>query len=88
MVHFWLGIHGDDQRRLHQLCRRHDGPHSSVQAIHTDLDLITAQVLGAFEAGFIPSLIVYLTTFYTRGELAKRVAAFYSCNVISGAFSG
>lgn len=28
-------------------------------------------VLGAFEAGFAASLIFYLTTFYTRGELGK-----------------
>lgn len=45
-------------------------------------------ILGAFEAGFIPSLMLLLTSFYTRGELAKRVAVFYSCNAISGAFSG
>lgn len=45
-------------------------------------------VLGVFEAGFIPSLMLLLTSFYTRGELAKRVAVFYSCNAISGAFSG
>jgi hypothetical protein len=30
-----------------------------------------ATVLGAFEAGFAASLIFYLTTFYTRGELGK-----------------
>ncbi|WVQ84747.1 hypothetical protein IAT38_006904 [Cryptococcus sp. DSM 104549] len=45
-------------------------------------------LLGAFEAGFAASLIFYLTTFYTRGELAVRIAAFYSCNALSGAFSG
>lgn len=28
-------------------------------------------LLGAFEAGFAASLIYYLTTFYTRGELGK-----------------
>ncbi|KAK4687543.1 hypothetical protein P7C73_g2583, partial [Tremellales sp. Uapishka_1] len=45
-------------------------------------------LLGVFEAGFAASLIFYLTNFYTRGELGKRVAAFYSCNALSGAFSG
>ncbi|WVQ75736.1 hypothetical protein IAR50_005367 [Cryptococcus sp. DSM 104548] len=45
-------------------------------------------LLGAFEAGFAASLIYYLTTFYTRGELGKRIAVFYSCNALSGAFSG
>ncbi|KAK8870117.1 hypothetical protein IAR55_000687 [Kwoniella newhampshirensis] len=50
--------------------------------------LVVRLLLGAFEAGFAASLIYYLTTFYTRGELGKRIAAFYSCNAISGAFSG
>lgn len=45
-------------------------------------------LLGAFEAGFAASLVFYLTTFYTRGELGKRIAVFYSCNCLSGAFSG
>ncbi|WVQ84746.1 hypothetical protein IAT38_006903 [Cryptococcus sp. DSM 104549] len=45
-------------------------------------------LLGSFEAGFAASLIFYLTTFYTRGELGTRIAAFYSCNALSGAFSG
>jgi MFS family permease len=45
-------------------------------------------VLGAFEAGFAASVIFYLTTFYQRGELGMRIAAFYSCNALSGAFSG
>ncbi|OWZ33331.1 high-affinity nicotinic acid transporter [Cryptococcus neoformans C23] len=50
--------------------------------------LVVRLILGAFEAGFAASLIFYLTTFYTRGELGKRVAAFYSCQALSGAFSG
>ncbi|CAD6586628.1 MAG: hypothetical protein CYPHOPRED_003619, partial [Cyphobasidiales sp. Tagirdzhanova-0007] len=40
--------------------------------------LIIRILLGTFEAGFAASLIFYLTTFYTRGELSKRIAAFYS----------
>ncbi|WWC93891.1 hypothetical protein V866_000728 [Kwoniella sp. B9012] len=50
--------------------------------------LVTRFLLGVFEAGFAPTLIYYLTGWYTRGELAKRVAVFYSCNALSGAFSG
>ncbi|RDW78369.1 hypothetical protein BP5796_06221 [Coleophoma crateriformis] len=50
--------------------------------------LVIRLLLGAFEAGFAASLIFYLTTFYTRGELGKRIAVFYSCNALSGAFSG
>lgn len=42
------------------------------------IELTDATVLGAFEAGFAASLIFYLTTFYTRGELGKvsRVARY------------
>lgn len=45
-------------------------------------------VLGVFEAGFAASLIFYLTTFYTRGELGTRISVFYSCQALSGSFSG
>lgn len=45
-------------------------------------------VLGAFEAGFAASLIFYLTTFYTRGELGARIAIFYSVQALAGSFSG
>ncbi|WRT66064.1 uncharacterized protein IL334_003016 [Kwoniella shivajii] len=50
--------------------------------------LVTRFLLGVFEAGFAPTLIYYLTGFYTRDELAKRIGVFYSCNALSGAFSG
>ncbi|KAJ6592796.1 major facilitator superfamily domain-containing protein [Mycena capillaripes] len=44
--------------------------------------------LGMFEGFFGPSITIYLTSFYTRGELGKRMAAWYSSAAISGAFSG
>ncbi|KZT55973.1 MFS general substrate transporter [Calocera cornea HHB12733] len=44
--------------------------------------------LGAFEAGFAPTLISYLTSFYTRDELGQRVCAFYSMLAVAGALSG
>ncbi|PSR97346.1 major facilitator superfamily domain-containing protein [Coniella lustricola] len=50
--------------------------------------LVVRLLLGVFEAGFAASLIFYLTTFYTRGELGGRIAAFYSCQPLAGAFSG
>ncbi|KAJ4424269.1 hypothetical protein N0V82_001135 [Gnomoniopsis sp. IMI 355080] len=50
--------------------------------------LVVRLVLGAFEAGFAASLIFYLTTFYTRGELGARIAIFYSVQALAGAFSG
>ncbi|KAK0224300.1 major facilitator superfamily domain-containing protein [Armillaria fumosa] len=43
---------------------------------------------GAAEAGFAVTIIWYLTTFYTRGELGKRVAVFYSASAFAGGFSG
>ncbi|PQE04353.1 MFS transporter protein [Rutstroemia sp. NJR-2017a BBW] len=40
------------------------------------------------ESAFFPLVIYYLTTFYRRGELARRLAIFYAASNISGAFSG
>lgn len=33
-------------------------------------------------------MIYYLTTFYRRGELARRLAIFYAASNIANAFSG
>lgn len=41
--------------------------------------------IGLFEAGFYPTAIFYLSTFYTRWQLAQRVAAFYSMYAVAGA---
>ncbi|KAH0586499.1 hypothetical protein H2248_007729 [Termitomyces sp. 'cryptogamus'] len=38
--------------------------------------------LGIFESAMLPGVVFYLSTFYTRGELASRIGLFY------GAFSG
>lgn len=45
-------------------------------------------LLGTFEAGFAPTLIFYLTSFYTREELAQRICAFFSMLAVAGAGSG
>ncbi|KAF2091083.1 putative high-affinity nicotinic acid transporter [Saccharata proteae CBS 121410] len=45
-------------------------------------------LLGIFEAGFAPCSMFYMSTFFTRGELATRFAIWYTATVISGAFSG
>ncbi|PHH64500.1 hypothetical protein CDD81_4575 [Ophiocordyceps australis] len=45
-------------------------------------------VLGAAEAAFFPVVVFYLTTFYRRAELARRLAIFYAASSIAGAFSG
>ncbi|KAF2875449.1 major facilitator superfamily domain-containing protein [Massariosphaeria phaeospora] len=44
--------------------------------------------LGMAESAFFPLVIYYLTTFYRRGELARRMALFYAASNIANAFSG
>ncbi|KAI0123194.1 major facilitator superfamily domain-containing protein [Xylariales sp. AK1849] len=44
--------------------------------------------LGIAESAFFPLVIYYQTTFYRRGELARRLAIFYAASNIAYAFSG
>lgn len=44
--------------------------------------------IGMAEGAFFPLVIYYLTTFYRRGELARRLAIFYAASNIANAFSG
>ncbi|KAK4195875.1 putative transporter [Triangularia verruculosa] len=51
--------------------------------------LITTRLLiGVFEAGFYPTCIIYLGTFYSRFDLATRIGLFYGQYAIASAFSG
>jgi MFS family permease len=45
-------------------------------------------LIGVFEAGFYPTALFYLSTFYTRFDLAVRIALFYGQYAVAGAFSG
>ncbi|RHZ67110.1 hypothetical protein CDV55_107553 [Aspergillus turcosus] len=45
-------------------------------------------LIGLFEAGFYPSVLFYLSTFYPRFDLATRIGIFYGQYAIAGAFSG
>jgi MFS family permease len=45
-------------------------------------------LIGLFEAGFYPTAVFYLSTFYTRFDLAVRIGLFYGQYAIAGAFSG
>ncbi|KAK1593696.1 major facilitator superfamily transporter [Colletotrichum navitas] len=45
-------------------------------------------VLGCVEAGFFPGVLYLLSCWYTRAELGKRFAIFYTAAVLSGAFGG
>jgi MFS family permease len=45
-------------------------------------------VLGFVEAAYFPGCLFFLSSWYTRKELALRTAILYSGSLISGAFSG
>lgn len=45
-------------------------------------------IRSALEAGFFAGAVFYLTLFYTRGELAFRIALFFGSALLAGAFSG
>ncbi|KIV97771.1 hypothetical protein PV10_01479 [Exophiala mesophila] len=45
-------------------------------------------LLACFEAGFYCGVVFYLTLFYTRGELAFRIAIFFGSALLAAAFSG
>ncbi|KNG48956.1 major facilitator superfamily transporter [Stemphylium lycopersici] len=45
-------------------------------------------MIGAFEAGFYPTAVAYLSTFYSRYDLAVRIGLFYGQYAVAGAFSG
>lgn len=45
-------------------------------------------ISSALEAGFFAGSVFYLTIFYTRGELAFRIALFFGSALLAGAFSG
>ncbi|KAI5459370.1 major facilitator superfamily domain-containing protein [Mariannaea sp. PMI_226] len=50
--------------------------------------IATRLLIGAFEAGFYPTAVAYLSSFYTRFDLGVRLALFYGQYAIAGAFSG
>ncbi|KAK5047746.1 hypothetical protein LTR84_006411 [Exophiala bonariae] len=45
-------------------------------------------IVGIFESGFLASVVFYLSKWYTRGEIASRIAIFYAGAVIASAFGG
>ncbi|KAK0707927.1 major facilitator superfamily transporter [Lasiosphaeris hirsuta] len=50
--------------------------------------LATRLLIGLFEAGFYPTALAYLATFYRPFDLGKRIALFYGQYAIANAFSG
>ncbi|KIW64783.1 hypothetical protein, variant [Phialophora macrospora] len=45
-------------------------------------------LLGAFEGGMFPGMVLYLTMFYTKRELALRIAYLFTCSALAGACGG
>lgn len=45
-------------------------------------------ILGCIESGFFPGVLYLLSCWYTKAELGKRFAIFYTAAVLSGAFGG
>ena len=45
-------------------------------------------LLGAAEGGLLPGMVLYLSQFYRREELAVRIGIFYTAASLSGAFGG
>ncbi|KAL6165874.1 hypothetical protein ACJQWK_09089 [Exserohilum turcicum] len=57
--------------------------------IHGRSALIAVRLMiGAFEAGFYPTAVAYLSIFYCRYDLAVRIGLFYGQYAVAGAFSG
>lgn len=50
--------------------------------------IVTRLLIGAFEAGFYPTAVAYLSCFYRKYDLAVRLALFYGQYAVAGAFSG
>lgn len=62
---------------------------SMLQAAHRNFaGLLTLRFLiGAFEAGFVPAVALYMTFFYHRGEMALRYGLFISFSPLASCFS-
>jgi MFS family permease len=45
-------------------------------------------LLGIAEGGLLPGMVLYLSHFYRRTELAVRIGIFYTAASLSGAFGG
>ncbi|RDW65901.1 uncharacterized protein DSM5745_09640 [Aspergillus mulundensis] len=62
---------------------------ASTAAVKTYEQLLAVRaVLGAAEAVFFPGAIYYLSAWYTKAELGKRIAALYIAQQVGNAFGG
>ncbi|KAF2014508.1 MFS general substrate transporter [Aaosphaeria arxii CBS 175.79] len=62
---------------------------ASTAAVKTYGQLLAVRaILGVAEAVFFPGAIYYLSAWYTKGELGKRIAALYIAQQFGNAFGG
>ncbi|KAF8938710.1 major facilitator superfamily domain-containing protein [Dissophora ornata] len=50
--------------------------------------LICRALVGTFEAGYIPGIAIYLTTYYKREEMALRLSVFWSTLSVANSVAG
>ncbi|KAL5374818.1 hypothetical protein DPSP01_011654 [Paraphaeosphaeria sporulosa] len=57
--------------------------------VHTFAQFVSLRaVLGLAEGGLFPGMVLYLSTVYTRSELALRIGVLYTATSLSSAFGG
>jgi MFS family permease len=63
---------------------------SALTALSTDFKglLLTRFFLGVTEAPYYPGAVYLLSMFYTRKEVATRIAILYTGNILATAFAG
>ncbi|KAG2226073.1 hypothetical protein INT45_011690 [Circinella minor] len=61
----------------------------AMAAVKNGPQLIIARFfLGVAECGFVPAMFFYISVWYTKAEMTKRIAIVMSCNVIASIFGG
>ncbi|CAK7211702.1 hypothetical protein SCUCBS95973_001207 [Sporothrix curviconia] len=50
--------------------------------------LVFRLFIGVFESGFLASVVIYMSGFWTRADIASRISVFFASNVIASAFGG
>jgi len=63
---------------------------STSMSVASDFNtlLIARLGLGFFEAAFVPSVVLYLSFYYTKAEYGTRIALWFGFAAVAGAFGG
>lgn len=60
-----------------------------MAAIHDFKHLVALRILvGVFESGFAPGILLIISSWYKRDEQSKRFGVYMSAAILSGAFGG